>query len=227
MRKISTMLIALLSTLAFSTSAVAEQNPCGNPCAGKKPKPVKKEEAKKEAPPPDTTKEAVAPPAQPEPPAELLAAAKMMKGTWFCKGSMMMPDGTEVKTTATMKWKVDLDKFWLRGDLAVKKMKGMKRGYKAASYRTFSASDSKWYEYSVDNMGGVSRMSSSGPDDTGKVTWDSESTMMGQTMKGRHYEEPVMDKKGKPKKNAVHLWGEGSQDGGKTFKKEYDVTCSK
>jgi hypothetical protein len=135
--------------------------------------------------------------------------------------------GGEVKTSATMKWKVDLDKFWLRGDLAIKKMKGMKRGYKATSYRTYSAAESKWVEYSVDNMGGVGRMSTTGPDANGKVAWDSEMTMAGQTMKGRHYEEPVLDKKGKVKKNAVHMWGEGSQDGGKTFTKEYDVTCTK
>jgi len=56
---------------------------------------------------------------------------------------------------------------------------------------------------------------------TGPVTWSGTAEMMGQKMTERGHEEP--DAKAK----SVHMWGEVSIDGGKTFMKEYDVTCKK
>jgi hypothetical protein len=157
----------------------------------------------------------------PDPDAALIAAGKSMSGNWKCKGSTFAPDGTAVPTTATMKFKLELDKFWIRGDLAIAKSKGEKRAMKTTSFRSYSPADKKWHELSLSNLGGYSIGSSDGPDASGKSTWDVSTQMMGATFPSKSYEEPGA------KRGSRHIWGEVSVDGGKTYVKEFDVTCSK
>jgi len=157
----------------------------------------------------------------PDPDAALIAAGKAMVGNWKCKGSTFAPDGTAVTTTATMKYKLELDKFWIRGDLAIAKSKGEKRAMKSTSFRSYSPAEKKWRELSLSNLGGYSIATSDGPDASGKATWDVSTQMMGATYPSKTYEEPGTTKKSR------HIWGEVSVDGGKTYVKEFDVTCSK
>lgn len=210
MRKISTVLcLVAIAGVAHAGDDPAAKKTAPAPAAKKAPPPdtaMKPPEPKPEAPP--------APPAMPDPPQALLDVGKALAGTWRCKGT----DGMK----ATLKYKLDLDKLAIRGDVTVPKQKGQKRGYKDVSYRVFSPTDSKWYVVGVDNMGSIAKGWSTGADATGKVTWESEGVMMGQAMKSRSYEEPVAGKK-----KAMHVWGEVSGDGGKTWTKTYDATCTK
>src|SRR5262245_21645061 len=65
----------------------------------------------------------------PTAPAEVADAAKMMMGTWKCTGSMFNPkDGSAMKMTSTMNFKLDLDKFWIHGSF-------METGKKTGAYK--------------------------------------------------------------------------------------------
>ncbi len=209
MRKISTTAVAMLAIAAFAGHARAADDKKKGSKDGEKPADDESKPAAGSAMP------------MPDPDPTFLAAAKKMVGNWKCKGNGYAPDGTAMPTTATMKYSLDLDKMWLKGQLTIPKSKGMKRAMKDTSYRTYSAQDKKWYEVSVSNMGGWSSATSSGPDAGGKTEWDVTTNMFGQTFSAHDYEEPGT------KKNTMHIWGEVSMDGGKSFVKEFDVTCSK
>ena len=106
---------------------------------------------------------------------ELVAAAKASKGTWFCTGEEFAPDGTAMKSKATLKNVVDLDKMWIKGTITIPKKKGQKRAMKMTSYKTYDATTKKWQMVGLDNMGGWGKGWSTGPDAAGKVTWEVES----------------------------------------------------
>lgn len=174
---------------------------------------------------PAPSKEAAAPgmPEKPTIPTALVDATKTQRGTWRCTGAMMGPDGNEAyKTKMTGKVKADLDNMWLRTEFAETKSKAAKYPFKFHSYTTFSDKDQKWKRVMVDNWGGVAQGWSTGPDATGKVTWEMDMASDMGTAKFRDYEEPVAGKK-----REVHMWGEMSPDKGKTWMKVYDITCKK
>jgi hypothetical protein len=230
MRKISTSMMAALCTLAFvSAAAAGDDKSKGAPAPKDAPKDAAKDAAKKKAPDtaaqikpkePPPADPAAQPPPPPAPAPEVVAAAKASKGTWYCTGEEFAPDGSAMKTKATMRNVVDLDKMWIKGTLTIPKKKGQKRATKMVSYRTYDATEKKWHMIGIDNGGGWGRGWSTGPDAAGKVTWDVESNMGGQVIKGRDYEEPGV------KKNTRRFWGEYAMDG-KTYVKAYDVTCRK
>lgn len=166
-----------------------------------------------------TTTTADAGMAMPMPSDALTALGKKMKGSYSCKGTMTAPDGTtSMPMTAKVKWSLDMDKMWIRGDMSMAKMKGMKKGYKATFLRT--ESNGTWYHLTYDNMGGWGHSTSSGPDADGKTTFDGEMSMMGQTIKVHDFEQAG------EKKNSMHVWGEVSMDGTK-YMPYYDMVCSK
>jgi hypothetical protein len=154
----------------------------------------------------------------PDPDATLVAAAKKMKGTWSCKGTMNDMQGAPMNVKGTWKWAPDLDKMWIRGDLKIAKLKGWKRGMTMTFFRSLQGTT--WTQVMLDNMGGWGHETSTGPDATGKVSWDGESSGMGMNMKMHDFEEPGT------KKGTFHVWGEFSMDGAK-WQQMYDVTCSK
>jgi len=154
----------------------------------------------------------------PDPDPALVAAAKTMKGSWKCTGTMNDDKGNSMASKGTIKWALDMDKMWLKGSLSVNKMKGQKRGYKAIFYRTYAGGT--WSQLVVGNMGDWAAGTSTGPDADGKVTFDTDAHMGGMTMKEHDFEAPG------DKKNTIHIWGEMSMDG-KTFMPGYDMTCKK
>ena len=91
---------------------------------------------------------------------------------------------------------------------------------KFTSFRTYDATSKKWLNVMLDSWGGIGKGWSTGPDAAGKTTFETESQMMGQTFKGRDYEEAGA------KKGSLHVWGEFSMDG-KTYNKAYDMVCTK
>jgi hypothetical protein len=156
----------------------------------------------------------VPPMAPPTPAPEISAMAKTFKGTWKCKGSMMMPNGQSVPMISTVKYTTELDGFWLRSSF----VQSGKGGFKFEAVTTFDAASKTWHRMMSSNMGSFETSTSEGGKD-GKATWNASSSgPMGVSM-GRHYEELA----GKEFK----MWGEYSMDKGKTWMKAYDSTCTK
>jgi len=149
----------------------------------------------------------------PPPPAELGAMFKAMQGNWKCVGKAMTPGG-EMPMTATFKSKMDLDKRWIMSSFAET---GRKGGFKFSAYTGY---DGKvWSRVMVDNMGGSSRVETTGPKDN-KLTWEGTNWSMMGTVKVRDHEEMVSPKEQK-------MWGEMSMDNGKTWTKGYESVCKK
>lgn len=194
-------LITIAAVFAFAGVATADDK---KPDMAKKA-PEKKEEAKKEAPKKEAPKMEMPKPAQ-----ELTDMAKGMTGSWSCTGKWTM-DGTNwTDFKGTNKMSVDLDKFWIKGDVTMTagpmKMKGVE-------YITFDASQKKWSRLSMDSTGGQEVSWSA---DAKK--WDGEMRMMGQTMKTK----ATVEMAGKEMK----VTSESSPDG-KKWIKSFEMTCKK
>jgi hypothetical protein len=183
-------------------------------------------QAAKPAPPTPTAPAQSKPAVMPQPPAapapmvpatpapEIAALGKASAGTWKCKGSMMMPTGQSMPLVSKMSTKLDLNGFWLKTSYA----EAGKSGFKFDSMTTFNTATKTWHRMMASNMGSFETTSSEGPKD-GKAVWTGTSnSAMGEAM-ARHYEETV----GKEFK----MWGEYSQDKGKTWMKAYEASCTK
>jgi hypothetical protein len=179
------------------------------------------------APAPDAKKAEPAPPApkmeMPKPPKELDDAMKQMTGTWKCTGQVFMDaSGKPTDTKAVITNRSDMDKWFMATNFTATMGK---ETYKFTGYTTYNAVEKKWYRVMVDNMGSIETNTSAGLT-AGKIVWEGESRM-GISMPGmpsnvtrsRHTEE-LTDK-------AIHMLGEMSMDGGKTWIKAYDANCKK
>lgn len=212
-----TVVAALGMASAVAMAGDGKDKPPAAPAGGmaKPPAPTK--------PMPDKTPVAPKPPEKPAAPMgmtmptpapELVEAAKMLKGTWSCKGTVHMPDGTSRDSVGSMKVSVDLDKFWITTDMTEKG----KTPYKFLTHMTFDASSKKWTQVMVDNMGSFGMATSDGPKD-GAVSWLGETHGMGMVMKSKLVETMVSPKERK-------LVSSGSMDG-KTWMVDYEGTCKK
>lgn len=172
------------------------------------PTPVKADPAKPVAP-----SEPAAPPAMPVAPAEVAAMVKAAPSL-RCTGSVFSPMG-ETKMTATIKNKVDLDKWWVHSSFV--QNGGMK--FKFESFTTYDAGSKKWHRVMVDNFGTYEVATSSGPKD-GKLVWEGTSTSAMGAMMGRHTEDTTNPKETK-------MEGEFSMDKGKSWMKAYSLICKR
>ena len=156
-------LITITAALAFAGTATADD---------KKPEAKKPDAAKPEAKKPDAAPKME----MPKPSQELTDMAKNMVGTWKCSGKAMGPDGSamEFKNVA-IKQTLDLDKFWLKGEMTgqIGPMK-----IRNVDYISYDATQKKWFRLAVDNHGGQETNWSS----DGK-TWEGEQRMMGMAVK--------------------------------------------
>jgi hypothetical protein len=174
-------------------------------------------DAAKPASPPADAK----PMEMPKPAAQIGERAKSMAGTWKCDGSAPGMDGKDQKFTGTMTSKADLDGYWVHDSFNGNMGEGktaMK--FKFEMFATFDANAKKWRSVMVDNWGGqVIGMGDEMKD--GKMDTVSDSMdMMGKGQMKDHTD--ISDAK-----KGAHMWGEMSRDGGKTWKKSYDMTCKK
>jgi hypothetical protein len=188
--------------------------------AAAQPKDAAKEKAPMKAPDPKDAKKMepkVAPPAA-TPPAELETMGKQVSGTWKCKGKELGMDGTATDMTAVNITKVDLDKWWIADNLAVKG----KTSIKMQSFTTFDANAKKWRRVSVDNWGSQYVGTSDGMKDGKTMDWNLDVIgPMGAGMFRDHVDATDVAKTG------VKMWGEMSMDKGKTFNKVYEMICKK
>ena len=203
MKNLFAISLALVSTVAFAETHSEKKD------AMKKAPPPAKPEA------PKTTME------QPKPPAEVATMMKMMAGNWKCTGKGAMDPSKPTEMTdfkGTFKAALDLDKFWIKGEFtgtfAKLKMRGL-------MYVTYDPASKKWHRIMVDNWGMSGHESSTGLPagaTEGKIVWEGESRMMGQTIKGRTTEEVAA--------KSMKLTAEMSMDG-KKWMTGMEMTCTK
>lgn len=156
------------------------------------------------------------------PPAEIATAAKAMIGSYACKGNVSEMDGSSKPSTAKMKISTDLGGFYILVDITEGKSKDRPQPFMAHMFRTYDAGKKVWSNTMLANGPG-GPMTETTTDAVGSgsaVTWSGTMEMMGQKISERSHEEPDA------KTKSVHLWGEVSMDG-KTWMKEYDLTCKK
>ncbi len=226
MRAMKTLTLTALALAGAATVAMADE--------AKAPSKAPTAE-RKQAPPPAGGGAAagaavVAPmPPKPQPPMpvmkpaqEVTDAAKLMVGSYRCKGNVMNPDGSSRPSIGSMKVSVDLDGYYILVEMAEQKTKDNPTPFKAHMFRTFDATSKKWTNTMLAAApGGPMTETSTDTMGTGPVTWSGEGQMGTLKFTSRGHEEPDA------KTKSVHLWGETSSDGGKTFAKEYDLTCKK
>ncbi len=150
----------------------------------------------------------------PGPPAELTAMAKSMAGTWKCTGKAEMGGVTgDIKGTITHK--ADLDGFWMTSSLTASAGKATMH---ATFMTTFDPGSKRFYRQTANGHGGHG--TAWGTADGTKTSWEGEAYFAGNNHKLRGTEEMVSPKE-------AHITGEYSDDGGKTWKFDHDVTCKK
>lgn len=213
MKTITQVSITLAMTVGLTGSALAGDPKAGAPAQPKAPEAKKAAEGKKA---PEAPKKLEAP----KPPQELADMAKQAAGTWKCTGKAAMDPSDMMKMSdmkMTMTMKLDLDKWWIKGDMA----SAGPAPFKGTMYTTYDATAKKWIRVSVDNMGGSETATSMGPKDN-KFVWegDARSPMPGMTAMKTRTTEEVSAKETK-------LLGEGSMDGGKTWVMAWEADCKK
>ncbi len=206
----ASLVVGALASAAAADQAKAPAKPAGGPSAGA-PAVV--------APMPP----AKTPPPEPEmkPAPEIADAAKAMAGSYKCKGVDFNPDGSSRPSLATMKISSELDGFYILVDLQEQKTKENATPFKARMYRTYDADAKKWTNTLLATAPGGPLTMTTTDAMGGQVTWSGSFSMQGHSFTEKSHEEPDA------KTKSVHIWGEFSMDGGKTFNKDYDITCKK
>jgi len=214
--------IVIGAVLAWSAAALADEakQPTPKPPAKPASGGASAGAAAVVAPPPKTP-----PPTMPEmkPAQEVTDAAKLMTGSYSCKGNDMNPDGSSRPSIAKLKISSEMDGYYILVDLAEQKSKQNPTPFKAKMYRTFDASKKMWVDTIIASAPGqpMTMTTTDSGMGTGKIMWTGSAEFGGQKFMEHGYEEPDA------KTKSVHIWGEVSMDGGKTFAKEYDITCKK
>jgi hypothetical protein len=205
----NTFSITMVSLVAMTGLAVAQQKGAGTGTAAATPGAAVKVDAKAAAP--ATPKMEI-----PKPPPEIAAAAKAMH-RMTCKGQGMAMDMSMTDMTGTTTAKTDLDGWWVRQDLAFTVGKGKSAWkMKMAQFMNYDVKAAKWHVVGIDNGGGMNVGTADMKD--GKYEMQADmTTPMGSGLFRDHGD--MTDKKN------VHFWGEMSLDKGKTWQKVYDVTC--
>jgi hypothetical protein len=216
----------------------------------------------------------------PTKPQQVTDLLKDRAGTWQCKGTAYMPDGSSMTLTGTNTAKADLNGFWIHDHIvltgkpstnapdATKPPAGaqnapgagpsdgtattkpsdtdaMKAGPSTDSamsakgtdsqktgmrmgpmnltidqYTTYDAKDGKWRRVSIDSFGGqmVGTADATGDQKTQQFTLDATGPMGPMQMR---------EKLDASDPKVVTILGERSLDQGKTWDKDYEVTCKK
>jgi hypothetical protein len=166
------------------------------------------------ATPPAEKKAPEAAPPVMKPAQEITDMAKAMAGTWKCTGKVDMA-GTMNDIKGTVTHKADLDGFWIRS--TINGTSG-KVTMKNEMLTTYDAASKKFFRQSANSHGG--HATSWGTPADKKVSWEGDAHWGGKDIKIRGTEEMVSPKE-------AHIVGEYSEDAGKTWKPDHDVTCKK
>jgi hypothetical protein len=168
---------------------------------------------------PNAHKTAVAAPPKmeaPKPPQELTDLAKSMGGTWQCTGKVDVGGTMHNDAKGTVTHKVDLDGFWISSSIT-SSLPGL--GEMHAIFLTaYDASAKKFYRLTANSRGGHG--TGWGTAAGKKISWEGDSHFPTGDVKFRGSEEMVSP-------TEVHVLGEYSKDGGKTWTPDHELTCKK
>ncbi len=199
-----------------AVSGVAGAQPAVKPAAGAPAVPAKP--AKPVAYMPVASMPAPPAPVAPTAPAELADLAKTLGGSWKCTGTSKGMDGADTKMTATVKNRLDLDKYWLVTETTVKEGK---QTLKMVAYTTYASG--KWRRIQMMNDGTQLVGTSDGPKDA-KTTFNLDG-MGGMGGMGSFQMRDEMDLTNV--KTGTVLTGTMSMDKGKTWMPVYSMTCKR
>ncbi len=117
-------------------------------------------------------------------PAPEIATLKAFDGNWTCHGDApASPFGPAHKYTSTVQSHLGMNGFWQSGTIKMPPVAGMP-GMQGMYHMTYEPGAKEYVMLWVDDMGGFSKMTSSGWEGD-KITFTGEGTMGGQKMMGR------------------------------------------
>jgi hypothetical protein len=154
------------------------------------------------------------PPRRPRPPpppvpGDIAIRGKQLAGTYTCKGTRLVGDGSSKPMQAKLAIKLDLDNAWIAatwtGDV------------KMVDYRTYDATSKQWSRFMLASDASHQTLTSIG-EKSGEWVWEGAESSQTGTLQFRHHETTV-DKK------TLKLYGEVQLGG--TWQKAYEATCAR
>jgi len=153
------------------------------------------------------------PPRRPRPPpppvpGDIAIRGKQLAGSYTCKGTRLVGDGSSKPMQAKLAIKLDLDNAWIvatwTGDV------------KMVEYRTFDATSKQWSRFMLASDASHQTLTSIG-EKSGEWLWEGAESSQTGTLQFRHHE--TLDKK------TLKLYGEVQLGG--TWQKAYEATCTR
>lgn len=172
----TTKLVAVSLAVLFGSATAGAQNK--KPDAGSAAAPAAPAAAPAAAPSPA--------PQAPKPAPEFVQMMKPYEGRWRCETKIppgsMGPGSPEVIGKTTVKMKRDLDGFFYKGDVEMKKSR-TNPGWKGTLYIGYEPASKQVLITAVDNMGGMTWGTGTQQGDT--IVFNEEGYMMGQKIRSR------------------------------------------
>jgi hypothetical protein len=155
-------------------------------------------------------------PPEMKPPQQIADMAKSMDGTWTCTGKAEIGGQVRTDPKGTITHKLDLDGYWIQSSLTVTVPN---RGSTHATMMTsYDAKSNKWYRMTANSRG--AHATAWGTQSGNKISWEGEAVWPAKKVTVRGYDDMVSP-------SEVRIFAEYSEDGGKTWKFDHDVTCKK
>src|SRR5262245_39391912 len=183
-----------LVTISISLATLAGVAYAGDPAGGAPAVPPKAADAK---------------PPEMKPPQELTDMAKAMAGTWSCTGTAEM-GGKNFDVKATITHKSDLDGWWIQRSFTGTAPTTPPSHF--TGFTTYDAAKKMFYRTMVNGHGGHGVEWGTATDK--KLAFEGDARWNGNDIKTRNTEEMTSPKE-------VHVVGEYSKDGGKTWNKDH------
>lgn len=153
------------------------------------------------------------PPRRPRPPpppipGDIAIRGKQLAGTYSCKGTRLVGDGSSKPMQAKLAIKLDVENAWIAGTWT--------GDVKMVDYRTYDATSKQWTRFLLVGDASHQTLASIG-EKSGEWLWEGVESSQTGTLQVRHHE--ALDKK------ALKLFGEILLGG--TWQKAYEATCTR
>lgn len=160
---------------------------------------------------------AAADPKLPAPPPEVTSLGGALAGTAKCTGKAFLPDGRPIALTGTLVSKLDLERAWIRQTFTAQL--GAKARFAFEAFTTFDPHDKLWHRVMVDSIGAYFTGTSTGPANNAFDFALEGASALGPAQFRDHTD--TSDAK------ATKWTGERSVDHGKTWLKDFELSCAK
>ncbi|HTJ46099.1 MAG TPA: hypothetical protein VL463_28535 [Kofleriaceae bacterium] len=157
--------------------------------------------------------------APPVPARQVVELSKTLSGSYKCSGSIASLDGSMRQTGARMKVTTALDGHWIVFDVR-EKADGASYPLELRIARTYSNGERTWQSVATDNRGNLQVTTTEHATEPTAV-WTGDTHRDGNAVAVRVHEDRD-DAAG-----TIRLTSEMSGDRGATFRKDYDLSCTK